>query len=241
MLPINKYYSLSQKKSYHHNQVKFFVRNIHKYLSFLISIQLLLWTVSGIYFAFNKIENVRGEQYREEPNFNVDFSKLNFQIDGAQNIRVIDRMDQEILVVDGIYGREYLNFEGKDVEQIKVEEAKALSAKQTSLIPESVDLITENTIGSEYRGRALPIYRVTSVNEAGQSINVYLNVYTGEVEAVRSNQWRIWDLMWGFHIMDWETREDIDNLLLKIFSILALVSSITGVLLFFKVDIRNKV
>ena len=221
--------------------MKFLVRNIHKYLSFLISIQLLLWTVSGIYFAFNKIENVRGEQYREEPNFNVDFSKLNFQIDGARNIRVIDRMDQEILVVDGIYGREYLNFEGKDVEQLKEEEAKALSAKQTSLIPESVDLITENTIGSEYRGRALPIYRVKSVNEAGESINVYLNVYTGEVEAVRSNQWRIWDLMWGFHIMDWETREDIDNLLLKIFSILALISSITGVLLFFKVDVRNKV
>ena len=221
--------------------MKFLVRNIHKYLSFLISIQLLLWTVSGIYFAFNKIENVRGEQYREEPNFNVDFSKLNFQIDGARNIRVIDRMDQEILVVDGIYGREYLNFEGKDVEQLKEEEAKALSAKQTSLIPESVDLITENTIGSEYRGRALPIYRVKSFNEAGESINVYLNVYTGEVEAVRSNQWRIWDLMWGFHIMDWETREDIDNLLLKIFSILALISSITGVLLFFKVDVRNKV
>jgi hypothetical protein len=220
--------------------MKFLVRNIHKYLSFLISIQLLLWTISGIYFAFNKIENVRGEQYREEPNFNIDFSKLNFQIDGARNIRVIDRMDQEILVVDGIYGREYLNFEGKDVEQLKVEEAKALSAKQTSLIPEGVDLITENTIGSEYRGRALPIYRVTSVNEAGQSINVYLNVYTGEVEAVRSNQWRIWDLMWGFHIMDWETRDDIDNLLLKIFSILALISSITGVLLFFKVDVRNK-
>ncbi|MDA0899726.1 MAG: hypothetical protein O3B35_01700, partial [Proteobacteria bacterium] len=197
--------------------------------------------VSGIYFAFNKIENVRGEQYREEPNFNVDFSKLNFQIEGAQNIRVIDRMDQEILVVDGIYGREYLNFEGRDVEQLKVEEAKALSAKQTSLIPESVDLITENTIGSEYRGRALPIYRVKSVNEAGESINVYLNIYSGEVEAVRSNQWRIWDLMWGFHIMDWETREDIDNLLLKIFSILALISSITGVLLFFKEDIRNKV
>ena len=220
--------------------MKFLVRNIHKYLSFLISIQLLLWTVSGIYFAFNKIENVRGEQYREEPNFNVDFSKLNFQIDGAQNIRVIDRMDEEILVVDGIYGREYLNFEGKNVEQLKVEEAKTLSAKQTSLIPESVELITENTIGSEYRGRALPIYRVTSVNEAGQSINVYLNVYTGEVEAVRSNQWRIWDLMWGFHIMDWETREDIDNLLLKIFSILALISSITGVLLFFRIDLVRK-
>lgn len=220
--------------------MKFLVRNIHKYLSFLISIQLLLWTVSGIYFAFNKIENVRGEQYREEPNFNVDFSKLNFEIDGAQNIRVTDRMDQEILVVDGIYGREYLDFDGKDVEQLNAEEAKTLSAKHTSLIPESVELVTENIVGSEFRGRALPIYRVKSVNDVGEGINVYLNVYTGEVEAVRSVQWRIWDLMWGFHIMDWETRDDIDNLLLKIFSILALISSITGVLLFFKVDVRNK-
>ena len=220
--------------------MKFLVRNIHKYLSFLISIQLFLWTVSGIYFAFNKIENVRGEQYREEPNFNVDFSKLNFEIDGAQNIRVTDRMDQEILVVDGIYGREYLDFDGKDVEQLNAEEAKALSAKHTSLIPKSVELVTENIVGSEFRGRALPIFRVKSVNDVGESINVYLNVYTGEVEAVRSIQWRIWDLMWGFHIMDWETRDDIDNLLLKIFSILALISSITGVLLFFKVDVRNK-
>lgn len=201
---------------------------------------MLLWTVSGIYFAFNKIENVRGEQYREEPNFNVDFSKLNFEIDGAQNIRVTDRMDQEILVVDGIYGREYLDFDGKDVEQLNAEEAKALSAKHTSLIPKSVELVTENIVGSEFRGRALPIFRVKSVNDVGESINVYLNVYTGEVEAVRSIQWRIWDLMWGFHIMDWETRDDIDNLLLKIFSILALISSITGVLLFFKVDVRNK-
>ena len=220
--------------------MKFLVRNIHKYLSFLISIQLFLWTVSGIYFAFNKIENVRGEQYREEPNFNVDFSKLNFEIDGAQNIRVTDRMDQEILVVDGIYGREYLDFDGKDVEQLNAEEAKALSAKHTSLIPKSVELVTENIVGSEFRGRALPIFRVKSVNDVGESINVYLNVYTGEVEAVRSVQWRIWDLMWGFHIMDWETRDDIDNLLLKIFSILALISSITGVLLFLKVDVRNK-
>ena len=220
--------------------MKFLVRNIHKYLSFLISIQLLLWTVSGIYFAFNKIENVRGEQYREEPNFTVDFSKLNFEIDGAQNIRVTDRMDQEILIVDGIYGREYLDFDGKDVEQLNAEEAKTLSAKHTSLIPESVELVTENIVGSEFRGRALPIYRVKSVNDVGEGINVYLNVYTGEVEAVRSVQWQIWDLMWGFHIMDWETRDDIDNLLLKIFSILALISSITGVLLFFKVDVRNK-
>lgn len=40
------------------------VRKIHRYLSIFIAIQLLLWTISGIYFAYNKIEMVRGEQYR---------------------------------------------------------------------------------------------------------------------------------------------------------------------------------
>ena len=39
--------------------------------------------------------------------------------------------------------------------------------------------------------------------------------------------------------MDWVERDNIDNLLLKIFSILALVSSITGVLLFFKLDVKK--
>ena len=71
-------------------------------------------------------------------------------------------------------------------------------------------------------------------------INVYLNIFTGEVVAIRSAQWRIWDLMWGFHIMDWQERDNIDNLLLKIFSILALVSSISGILLFFKIDIKKE-
>ena len=39
------------------------LRKFHRYISLLIAVQLLLRTISGIYFSFNKIENVRGEQY----------------------------------------------------------------------------------------------------------------------------------------------------------------------------------
>jgi len=45
--------------------------------------------------------------------------------------------------------------------------------------------------------------------------------------------------MWGLHIMDWKERDNISNILLKIFSILALVSSITGIMLFFKLDFKK--
>jgi len=40
--------------------------------------------------------------------------------------------------------------------------------------------------------------------------------------------------------MDWQTRDKINNIFLKIFSILALVSSISGILLFFKVDYKSR-
>jgi hypothetical protein len=40
--------------------------------------------------------------------------------------------------------------------------------------------------------------------------------------------------MWGLHIMDWVDRDNIDNLLLKIFSFIALFTSMSGVILFFK-------
>ena len=88
--------------------------------------------------------------------------------------------------------------------------------------------------GSEYRGRELPLYKVISVTNDGKEINVYQNPYSGEIVAIRSSQWRIWDLMWGFHIMDWVDRDNIDNILLKIFSFIALFTSISGVILFFK-------
>ena len=63
--------------------MKLIVRNTHKYLSFFISIQLLLWTISGIYFAFNKIENVRGEQYRLQTSSNYSFKNIEFEIPEA--------------------------------------------------------------------------------------------------------------------------------------------------------------
>ena len=57
---------------------KITLKKFHRYIGLLIAVQLLLWTVSGIYFSFNKIENVRGEQYRvsKTETLKVDSLKL---------------------------------------------------------------------------------------------------------------------------------------------------------------------
>ena len=216
--------------------MKFAVRKIHKYLSFFISVQLLLWTVSGIYFAFNKIEQIRGEQYRDQENIFVDLAEFNFPLPASAATKFFNRNGETIMIVSTGVGTRYLDKKGADVSMLTDDEAIQIVKANTNLMPKSAEIIDEEKAGSEYRGRALPIYKVITDNDKGHEINVYINVYSGEVLAIRSAAWRIWDLMWGFHIMDWQERDNIDNILLKVFSILALISSITGVLLFFRVD-----
>ena len=216
------------------------VRNTHKYLSFFISLQLLLWTISGIYFAFNKIENVRGEQYRIKSLSNYSLKKVDFDIPDATSVDIKKRLDETIIVASTKMGMQYFDEQGSPIQKISDIEAKQIVKNNTLLKPIAVKEINSPKKGSEYRGRQLPIYNVTTRNANDKEINVYLNVFSGEIVAIRSAQWRIWDLMWGFHIMDWQERDNIDNPLLKIFSILALISSISGILLFFKIDLRKK-
>ena len=216
------------------------VRNTHKYLSFFISVQLFLWTVSGIYFAFNKIELVRGEQYRLTESFPINFNEVKFSRSDIQQVKAINRLGEIIFVVSGSRGTEYLDSFGTPVNKLNKSEIFEIVSSSSTLKPIDLEEITESSKGSEFRGRNLPLYKVTSINDKDKKINLYLNVFSGEITAIRSLQWRIWDLMWGFHIMDWQTRDKINNIFLQIFSILALVSSISGIMLFFRVDFNSK-
>jgi hypothetical protein len=197
---------------------KFSVRKIHRYLSIFIAIQLLLWTVSGIYFAFNKIEMVRGEQYR-------------LPLD--TEYRIFKRLGEEIIETNENGLKTYLTHPDKlPVKNLLPEEAITIAKEKTSLIPIEVSFIEKEERGVEYRGRRLPIYKISTDTKDG--INIYLDPITGDIAAIRSDSWRAWDLLWALHIMDYQDRDNINNILLKIFSVLALISSITGIILFFK-------
>jgi hypothetical protein len=68
--------------------------------------------------------------------------------------------------------------------------------------------------------RKVAAWRVTM----SDGTRFYLDSATGEILARRTGWWRFYDLMWGLHIMDLETREDAHNPLLIGFGIAALVT-----------------
>tara|TARA_B100001996_G_scaffold93014_1_gene69420 strand:+ start:755 stop:1363 length:609 start_codon:yes stop_codon:yes gene_type:complete len=198
-------------------KTKKFIRTFHRYLSIFVSIQLLLWTISGIYFAYNKIELVRGEQYR----LPVDVE-----------YRIFDRLGVSIIEKNDNGDKTYETYpDGAKVEPLTKDEALLIASKKTSLNPIDGILINETYKGAEFRGRDLPIFKVQTDTE--DNINIYINPLTGDISAIRSDSWRLWDLFWALHIMDYQDRDNINNLLLKILSILALMTSISGIVLFF--------
>lgn len=197
-------------------RAKKFTRNFHRYLSIFVSIQLLLWTVSGIYFAYNKIELVRGEQYRLPKDIEY---------------RIFDRLGLTLIETNIDGKKSYQTYpERESIEPLTKQEALLITSQKTTLNPIEAILIKDVKPGSEYRG-SLPAYKVKT--DTKDKINVYVGYMTGDISSIRSDSWRIWDLMWSLHIMDYRERDNINNILLKLLSILALITSLSGITLFF--------
>ena len=148
-------------------KTKRFVRNFHRYLSIFVSIQLLLWTISGIYFAYNKIELVRGEQYRLPKDIEY---------------RIFDRLGTSVIETIEEDKKTYQTYpEGNVVEPLTNEEAIKITAQKTTLNPIEVSLVTELYPGAEYRGD-LPVYKVTTDTKYG--IYVYVGYMTGDIGSI---------------------------------------------------------
>jgi len=60
-------------------------------------------------------------------------------------------------------------------------------------------------------------------------VNLYIEPWTGELLARRTQGWRIFDFLWTLHIMDFDTRDNFNHPLLQAASALGLVIALSGV------------
>ena len=107
-----------------------------------------------------------------------------------------------------------------------IEAAEVLEIAQHSLSASgeliTVEQVDEATQGGEYRGRQLPLWRV-SFSEP-ENLNLYIDGWTGEIVAqTHHTRWRIFDFFWMLHIMDFDDRDDFNTPLLQIAAALGLL------------------
>ncbi len=220
------------------------MRAWHRWLGLFTSIQLLLWTVSGLFFTVPDITDVRGEQYRlTKDNLEIESSPKN--IAPIQSIikNDSDFIDEDLKIIlkkraqSWVYEVQSSNkktkifnaFNGQQLGSISQSEAIWVVDNKTTMKPIGVELINEPKIGSEYRGRDLPLYRVRV--EKPESGVVYIDPTTGDIMAIRTTLWRAWDFLWSLHIMDYRERDDFSHWLIRIFAALSVLTVVSGIVL----------
>ena len=220
-------------------------RKIHRWFGLVVGIQLLLWTVGGLFFSLNPIAKVRGEtEAPEAPP--LEFSTPPASPAAALSELRLDHPRAEIRTVllrhhlgGTIYEITYLENEephwaladistGELRAAVDQDEAEAIArhAYTPDSTIEDVTLVTEAPSGSEYRERPLPAYRVTFDDPLGTRL--YVSVERGMVTARRNDRWRVFDFLWMLHIMDYQNRDDFNTLLLQAVSALGLVTVLSG-------------
>ena len=215
------------------------LRRWHRLVALVTSCQLLLWTLSGLYFAFIDIDYVRGHQFKRSPSAaQLDMSSLATGVVSAKKVVIQERLTGELIVgVQTDDGIQWLDAQGASVEALTGEQALRLGAERTVIEPDQVEWIDTDMSGSEYRGAPLPLWRLWRAEDPDRV--AYVDAMSGEVVVVRHDAWRWWDFLWSLHIMSYEDRDTIGTWLLKIFSVLALATAVLGLWLFLHTRVRR--
>lgn len=206
----------------------------HIWLGWLVGVPILGWTVTGLVMALYPIEDVRGEHLRAEVAV-VDTAGLIFpdRLGPVTEAKLIAQLDGPAWIVtepDG--GRyRYSARDGSLIPPLIEDEARrvALAAWTGNAALESVTYFPGDISPPDLRAP----FAAWQAHFADGS-NLYMRADTGEVLAVRTGWWRVYDFMWGLHIMDLQTREDTSHPILLIFAALAVLGSLLGCALLFR-------
>ncbi len=218
-------------------------RKWHRYLGVILGIQFLLWTAGGLYFSWTNINEIRGDHLKNTPPIiPKDISYISPK-DFLNNILVKNdsllSLKLTTILEKPIYRIELSNKGKKQVMLINAENGKlrkplqkkeAIQLAKNKLNVESqiikIEYLTTTGNHHEYRNRPLPAYAI-SFNEPANT-TVYVSTEYGNVQTFRNNEWRIFDFLWMLHTMDYQERDNFNNLLLRTFSFLGIFTILSG-------------
>ncbi|WP_394176892.1 PepSY domain-containing protein [Thalassotalea litorea] len=215
------------------------LRKLHRLLLTLIFVQVVLWGVSGLYMVVMDIDFIRGTPFKSAPQplvaekVIVPPAVLLNRFDSIKSIRLRMLADTPVYVVD----------DGVNVSMVNAETSESISINETRTIEiarkgyltlndtpaiNAINLFTD-VAPEEIPTSILPAWQVEF--DDGVNTRFYIDATTGEILRVRHQYWRLFDLMWQLHIMDYDDGADIDNPLLSAFIISTLLALGSGMAL----------
>ena len=210
------------------------VRRVHKWLALFVGIQALIWTVTGMYMVAVHIDYIHGDhlvrsQPREPRQLGglVTPASVASSFPDAREVRLETLLERPVWRVetkDGAFAVDARS--GAKMPPLTQAEAREVARQIYTGEPDivSVSLLTEAPI--EMQTRKPPYWRVEF--RGWNQPTLYISPTTGELISRRHNLWRIFDLAWMLHIMDYDERSDVNNPLLRVATWSAVLMALAG-------------
>lgn len=215
------------------------IASLHKWLGLIVGAQLIIWTVTGLFFTVFSITRIRGEHLVNPPAADiVDVSRVKLSTldalravaeDQPQRVTLRALAGEPVYEVRADIGVFVVSAEtGQVLSPVSEDTARAVAATawagEGAL--EVLELLEDAPSESGVEGQ------VWAARFAGEGHpTLYINAATGERGAVRTDLWRTYDFLWSLHIMDYRTRENFNHPLIIAAAVLALSTVLFGVAL----------
>ena len=211
------------------------IRKTHRYLGLFLGIQFMMWTISGLYFSWTDIDEIHGDQFRKKVIPIVHQNLLS--LDSISTTFGVSSLALRTIANNPYYwiNDSVLIDARSGIIKNKISEAEALKVASAYMIEDlevlSIDLLTKTGKHHEYRGRPLPVYVINY--DHPENVKTYINAKDGSFQRVRHQSWRWFDFLWMTHTMDYDGRDDFNTIVLRAFSLLGLITVLSGFVLWY--------
>jgi uncharacterized iron-regulated membrane protein len=209
----------------------------HIWLGWVVAIPFLIWTITGLFMVARPIEEVRGNHLRAEAKeeFLPTGAEIALQVPQNKPVKTISTAMEGGKVVtrleyaDGSLAR--FGEDGSEYPLVDEAAARALVAAEISGGDKvaSATFFAADKVPFDFR-REMPVWQIALED----GTHVYVGQESGRIETVRTRWWRVFDFMWGLHILDPTTREDTSHPLLILTAALSVIGALLGTVLLFR-------
>lgn len=217
----------------------FLVRTLHKWFGLILGLQFLIWALSGAVMALLDHDKVSGghvllpvaqltsgpqpaslaavEAALGGPVSRLElkplFDRWIYQATTPGGVRLLDAATAQPVVVDAAAAR-----------------SLAVARYAGAAAVDDVRLVTDST--HETRDMARPVWRVAFADADRTAL--FVSQRTGEVLGAKTDAWRLWDVAWMFHIMNYGDRQSFNHPLIVTVATGVIWLALSGLILLFR-------
>ncbi|MEM9571069.1 MAG: hypothetical protein AAF996_06360 [Pseudomonadota bacterium] len=217
------------------------VARVHKVVGLVAGLLLLSWTASGLFFSLYPIETIRGDPWRPvidhgvltEMEVSIPVERVIADVDAPVEAATLKAfLDMPVWMVRTSSGQVMVDATTGDVRSpITQTDIDALISRfgdaPSGLGELTVTYMVRENPLREYGG-PLPAW---VIEYEPRKQRIYIDASSGDVRAVRTTKWRIFDVLWRFHILDVTGDDRFDSWWLKLAAFLGLTMVLSGLVL----------